>query len=47
MTVTFIPKVTGNAFFEVANNGAQAYAEDWGITVDYHGSGLSSRAGGV
>lgn len=30
MTVTFIPKVTGNAFFEVANDGAQKYAEDWG-----------------
>lgn len=37
-TVTFIPKVTGNAFFEVANNGAQAFAKDWGITVDYQGS---------
>ena len=42
MTVTFIPKVTGNAFFEVANNGAQAYAEDWGITVDYQGSATAA-----
>ncbi len=37
-TVTFIPKVTGNAFFEVANDGAQKLAKDWGITVDYQGS---------
>ena len=44
MTVTFIPKVTGNAFFEVANNGAQAYAEDWGITVDYQGSATAAVA---
>lgn len=44
MTVTFIPKVTGNAFFEVANNGAQAYAEDWGITVDYQGSANAAVA---
>ena len=44
MTVTFIPKVTGNAFFEVANNGAQAYAEDWGITVDYQGSSTAAVA---
>lgn len=38
MTVAFIPKVTGNAFFESANNGAQEYAGTWGITVDYQGS---------
>lgn len=37
-TVTFIPKVTGNAFFEVANKGAQKFASEWGITVDYQGS---------
>ena len=42
MTVTFIPKVTGNAFFEVANDGAQKYAEDWGITVDYQGSAIGT-----
>ena len=29
MTVAFIPKVTGNAFFESANDGAQEYAEKW------------------
>ena len=44
MTVTFIPKVTGNAFFEVANNGAQEYAKDWGITVDYQGSATAAVA---
>jgi AI-2 transport system substrate-binding protein len=38
MTVAFIPKLTGNAFFEVANDGAQAYAADWGMTVDYMGN---------
>ena len=37
-TVAFIPKLTGNAFFEVANTGAQEYAKDWGMTVDYIGS---------
>ncbi len=37
-TVVFIPKLTGNAFFESANKGAQAYAEGWGFTVDYQGS---------
>lgn len=41
MTVAFIPKVTGNAFFESANNGAQKYAEKWGITVDYVGNAKS------
>lgn len=38
MTVAFIPKLTGNAFFEVANVGAQEYAANWGMTVDYIGS---------
>lgn len=37
-TVAFIPKLTGNAFFESANKGAQEYAKKWGITVDYEGS---------
>ena len=37
-TVAFIPKLTGNSFFEAANNGAQKYAKEWGITVDYMGS---------
>lgn len=43
-TVTFIPKVTGNAFFEVANTGAQEFAKDWGITVDYQGSANAAVA---
>ena len=38
LTVAFIPKLTGNAFFESANDGAQKYAEQWGLTVDYIGS---------
>lgn len=37
-TVTFIPKLTGNAFFESANNGAQKYSKGWGFTVNYQGS---------
>ncbi|MEA5135553.1 MAG: substrate-binding domain-containing protein [Candidatus Fimivivens sp.] len=37
-TVVFVPKLTGNAFFESANKGAQKYAEGWGFTVDYQGS---------
>ena len=43
-TVAFIPKLTGNAFFEVANDGAQEYAEKWGITVDYMGSSSAAVA---
>lgn len=41
-TVAFIPKVTGNAFFESANNGAQKHAKDWGFTVDYQGDATAS-----
>lgn len=36
--VVFVPKITGNAFFESANNGAQAYAENNGFKVKYEGS---------
>lgn len=43
-TVVFIPKLTGNAFFEAANVGAQKYAADWGITVDYQGSATAGVA---
>lgn len=43
-TVVFIPKLTGNAFFEAANVGAQKYASDWGITVDYQGSASAGVA---
>jgi len=38
LTIAFIPKLTGNAFFESANDGAQKYAKEWGFTVDYEGS---------
>ncbi|MFR8547193.1 MAG: substrate-binding domain-containing protein [Lachnospiraceae bacterium] len=44
MTVAFIPKVTGNAFFESANDGAQEFAEKWGITVEYMGSSVAGAA---
>jgi AI-2 transport system substrate-binding protein len=37
ITVVFIPKLTGNAFFEAANRGAQAYAAAHGFKVDYRG----------
>jgi AI-2 transport system substrate-binding protein len=42
--VAFIPKVTGNAFFESANNGAQEYAKKWGITVEYMGNATAGAA---
>ena len=38
LTIAFVPKLTGNAFFESANKGAQKYAEKWGFTVDYQGA---------
>ncbi len=38
ITVVFIPKVTGNSFFESANEGAQRFAERVGFNVDYRGS---------
>lgn len=44
LTVAFIPKLTGNAFFESANNGAQDYSKDWGFTVDYQGSANAAVA---
>ena len=47
LTVAFIPKLTGNAFFEAANVGAQAYAEQWGITVEYMGDATASVAAQV
>lgn len=43
-TVAFIPKLTGNAFFESANAGAQKYGKSWGITVDYQGSANAAVA---
>lgn len=47
LTVAFIPKVTGNAFFESANNGAQEYSEGWGFTVDYIGDSTADVAAQV
>ena len=47
MTVAFIPKLTGNAFFEVANEGAQEFAEEWGIDVEYMGDATASAAAQV
>jgi AI-2 transport system substrate-binding protein len=38
ITVIFIPKVTGNAFYEAANVGAQGYAARNGFLVKYRGS---------
>ncbi len=46
-TVAFIPKLTGNAFFEVANTGAQEFAKDWGINVEYMGDATASAAAQV
>lgn len=46
-TVAFIPKLTGNAFFEVANTGAQEFAKDWGISVEYMGDATASAAAQV
>ncbi len=43
-TVAFIPKLTGNAFFESANAGAQKYGKSWGINVDYQGSANAAVA---
>jgi AI-2 transport system substrate-binding protein len=37
ITVIFIPKLTGNAFFEAANVGAQGYAARNGFLVKYWG----------
>ena len=47
ITVTFIPKLTGNAFFESANKGAQKYAAKWGFKVDYEGDAAASAAAQV
>lgn len=41
-TVAFIPKLTGNAFFESANDGAQKFAEKAGFKVDYMGDSTAS-----
>lgn len=38
ITVVFIPKITGNAFFESANEGAQTFAKKYGFKVSYQGN---------
>ena len=43
-TIVFIPKITGNAFFETANTGAQAHARANGYTVQYAGSSKADAA---
>ncbi|MDR2552845.1 MAG: substrate-binding domain-containing protein [Treponema sp.] len=43
-TIVFVPKITGNAFFESANDGAQAHAKANGYTVQYIGSQQASVA---
>ncbi len=47
ITVVFVPKLTGNAFFESANDGAQAYAAKRGFTVKYDGSAEAAVANQV
>lgn len=42
ITVAFIPKVTGNSFFESANEGAQRFSERIGFRVDYLGSPVAA-----
>ena len=38
VTIFFVPKLTGNAFFESANDGVQEYSAKYGFTVEYVGS---------
>jgi AI-2 transport system substrate-binding protein len=38
VTIVFVPKITGNAFFESANDGAQAHAKKIGYKIKYDGS---------
>ena len=44
ISVVFIPKITGNAFFEAANAGVQAFAAKHGFKVSYEGSPQASVA---
>lgn len=46
-TIVFVPKLTGNAFFESANDGAQAYAAGHGFTVRYDGNAEAAVANQV
>ena len=48
ITVVFVPKLTGNAFFESANDGAQEFAAKIeGMTVKYDGNPEASIANQV
>lgn len=47
VSVVFIPKLSGNAFFESANEGAQAFAQKNGFTVKYDGNPEASAANQV
>lgn len=47
INVVFVPKLTGNAFFEAANDGAQAYAGRQGFSVKYDGHPEASVANQV
>ena len=47
INVVFVPKLTGNAFFESANDGAQKYAAQQGFTVTYDGNPEASVANQV
>ncbi len=48
ISVTFVPKLSGNAFFESANVGAQEYAKKvGGYTVKYDGNPEASVANQV
>lgn len=47
VNVVFVPKLTGNAFFESANDGAQKYAAEQGFTVTYDGNPEASVANQV
>lgn len=44
ITVLFVPKVTGNAFFESANAGVQEFAAKHGFAVEYVGSPQAETA---
>lgn len=46
-TVVFVPKVTGNSFFESGNLGAQEMAKQEGFTVEYNGNAQASVANQV
>lgn len=47
ITIVFVPKLTGNAFFEAANVGAQRYAKKMGFSVKYDGNPEASVANQV